>query len=318
MPMRHNLQQASLKAVRNKVCLVELDCHTTSSAIGNSNTIELLTSALALCHGEILTPYSQDWNCHLGACRDIVNSKTTNENSKCSSNPIVDMLVKEVTHLEAFQDVSAITKSPTVLAIPGYTSVFDGFTHFLYEVTMHERQHFTILKNGQPKPIIDMRAWQHELDQAFQMHTVTRPSILHGQDKVKDSVITVIRAQYYANLIYSYQALADDSKAIQMIRTSTSQLYHELTIIATSSISSLAHNIFWPLFIAGTEATDEGSQDLVEALLNNCIYITGFWCNNLALQFLRGYWKNINRGYKKTWIQYARQYQHSIAPFLVF
>ena len=118
----------------------------------------------------------------------------------------------------------------------------------------------------------------------------------------------VIRAHYYASLIYSYQALAFGFEAARTIGSAVIHLFKEIRSLSV-----------WPLFIAGTESwADIHGQTVVRDLFEESINVTGFWCNNAAIRFLLTFWARPEHHGVGKWVQYARQYQQDVGPFLVF
>ena len=119
-----------------------------------------------------------------------------------------------------------------------------------------------------------------------------------------------------------------------MIEHSRAALFNSLNLVQ-SDHPSIAQNTFWPLFIAGTEASSrDGSRAVVEKKLNQAMKRTGFSNCEVALQFLRALWfardeghclssnhnhiKIPDKGREVNWIQFARNWTSSGKQFLVF
>jgi hypothetical protein len=57
---------------------------------------------------------------------------------------------------------------------------------------------------------------------------------------------------------------------------------------------------------------------MIERLFTENIAATGFSCNSAVLQFLRDFWNATAAGSIQSWIQYARDNEERISPFIVF
>jgi len=134
---------------------------------------------------------------------------------------------------------------------------------------------------------------------------------------------------YHAGLIYSYRALLKDElldldlfiEKQSQITTSKFELFRALGFAETNK-PTFAQDLVWPLFIAGTEATRKGEQDMVTAKLQQAMLETGFSNCQHALEFLNAFWQNRNcdeglEG-KSDWIAFAREWTGQGKTFLVF
>jgi formylmethanofuran dehydrogenase subunit B len=129
----------------------------------------------------------------------------------------------------------------------------------------------------------------------------------------------ITRAVYHASLIYAYQALAPITEATAEIGTSLPILLAEIEFLTSGPVHSFSHDIFVPLFIAGTECWgDVGRQDAVERRFRELLAAMGIWCNFTALRFLKGFWERGSYHRVGGWIPYARENEGDNGPFLVF
>ncbi|KAG8409083.1 hypothetical protein J3459_017786 [Metarhizium acridum] len=82
----------------------------------------------------------------------------------------------------------------------------------------------------------------------------------------------------------------------------------------------LFHDLFFPLFIAGTEsASDPLMRSEIDGLFLESLSRTGVWCNYSALQFLRSFWSATSTLQEPmNWMDFARQNLSVMEPFIVF
>jgi len=134
---------------------------------------------------------------------------------------------------------------------------------------------------------------------------------------------------YHAGLIYAYRALLKDEildldlfiEKQTQITTSKFELFHALGFAETNK-PTFAQDLVWPLFIAGTEATRKGEQDMVIGKLQQAMSETGFSNCQHALEFLNAFWQQryLDEGLKgnSDWMNFAREWTRQGKTFLVF
>jgi Fungal specific transcription factor domain len=134
---------------------------------------------------------------------------------------------------------------------------------------------------------------------------------------------------YHAGLIYSYRALLPDEllhpdmfiEKHTQITSSKFELFHALGFAETNK-PTFAQDLVWPLFIAGTEATQKDEQEMVIAKLQQAMSETGFSNCQHALEFLNALWqRRDNDELQPThldWIAFARDWTGQGKTFLVF
>jgi hypothetical protein len=103
--------------------------------------------------------------------------------------------------------------------------------------------------------------------------------------------------------------------------TSKFELFHALGFAETNK-PTFAQDLVWPLFIAGTEATQKDEQEMVTAKLQQAMSETGFSNCQHALEFLNAFWERKNcddeHEIKFDWIAFAREWTGQGKTFLVF
>jgi hypothetical protein len=285
--------------------------------------VEMLASMLVLCYGELHIPGSTDWKLHLRACHAIIERHHLRSIREHSEDIIAKFLIKEVIDLETFGNVSAFTVEldPTVMMT--WPSVFDGhfwdFTSLVNEITVAERSRHAFLNRSDSPVQANMGYWHAKLETAYSRATVLISSFPEDELVKRKRFRAIIEAHYHACLIYSYQALASQAEAVEAVQSSVDLLWHTILSVMTEPGPTFAHDIFFPLFIVGTESQDgRERQNKIEILFLQSIATTGFWCNYAALRFLRLFWENSSDGYQRSWIQFARHNEQEIGSFFVF
>ena len=214
----------------------------------------------------------------------------------------------------------------TAIAQP--SGIFIEFLKLLQMVTSLERQASTnptalvssgISSTGLRQLFESARCRTLKLGKSFQMSSAD--DHLH--------LSRTVNCFYHAGLIYSYRALLKDyslgSDHVEDKETQTSiskvELFKALGFTETSK-PMFAQDLVWPLFIAGTEATQVVEQDMVVAKLQQAMSETGFSNCQHALEFLKALWGRRAAGMdletKFDWIAFAREWTGQGKTFLVF
>lgn len=320
LQVNHNLREASLRALNEDIrSELNRDDDISREKLESTSLIEMLATMLVLCYGEMLIPDSTDWNLHLHACRTVVDRHNLCNWREASQDPVTKFLIKDVVDLEAFGTFSVFTREQMLSTTVSPQSILDGhfwtFTNLICEVTALERERYGLLQDGQQPPDTDMSFWRAKIEQAYTRASDGALSLQTPAERERFGA--VIRAHYHASLIYGYQALAPPIEAIETISSVMTLLFHEIESITAEPMPAFCHDMFFPLFIAGTECrTDGHRQNMIETLFVQLISASGFWCNQAALRFLRAFWAK--PADSESWIQYARENEHEFGPFLVF
>ncbi|KAH7148236.1 fungal-specific transcription factor domain-containing protein [Dactylonectria macrodidyma] len=320
----HNLRDASLRDLNHKMNLeLNRDDAKAEENYGDASVAEILATILVLCFAEMLTPESTDWSLHLRACRAFVNRHSLQTRREEPLDSIIRFLFKEALDLEAYANISSFTRTPNLTLKPPSNSMFDGhfwiFTGLLHDVTIAERQLYDLEQEGGQIPATDISGWKAKLDVAHSMASACISSVLDPEDSNRGSFHAIIRAHYYAGLIYCHQALVRTSESAESTAAFVDGLFHEIQL-ATGVLPKctiFCHDLFFPLFIAGTESrANPHRQGIVQGLFETTISTTGLWCNNGGLTFLRNFWAA--SGNVGTWISFARENESQISPFIIF
>ncbi|KAM6521834.1 hypothetical protein FALCPG4_011538 [Fusarium falciforme] len=318
-PVVHHFRDISLRDLNAKL----------NSELGRSpvpdpsSLIEITTTIVSLCYAEMLIPNSVDWKLHLRGCRASLDRYSSQTHQQSPQRLISQFLLEEVVYLEAFGTISSFTVNPgrehPALSPSSFDDHFWGFTELLCTITMVERNRFHAKEQGHEPEDVDMDGWKAKLRQVYNSACA---GIISGssQDVVMQACLdAVMRAQYYACMIYNYQAIASWSKAEEAIPSLVDSLFDEIMFITTWPVPAVSLYVSFPLFIAGTECrANKERQCTIHDLFVKSISATGFSCNTAVIQFLIAYWAASESHAVGRWIQYARENEHQMIPFIVF
>ncbi|KAF5973349.1 hypothetical protein FCOIX_8803 [Fusarium coicis] len=282
--------------------------------------VEIILTMISLCYAEMFIPNSTGWRLHLSGVRTALERyDPANPHEKVISQ----FFVEELDHLEVFVSISSFTSSLrrhkplSQHATSG--DYFKEFTEVLHEITITERSRDHTFKTGKMLVDTDMTVWQDKLTRSYDSVCARIDSTPSQDVTLQIGLKSVLKAQYYACLVYSYQALASDLEKTVAIPPLVNCLYNEVIFMTSCPTKSVAHNISFPLFILGTTSQlYTENQVMIEKLFTENIAATGFSCNSAVLQFLRDFWNATAAGPTQNWIQYARDNEERISPFILF
>ncbi|KAF5571419.1 hypothetical protein FPHYL_455 [Fusarium phyllophilum] len=285
-----------------------------------SALVEIILTMISLCYAEMFIPNSTGWRLHLSGVRSgFERYDLANPHEKVVSQ----FFVEELDYLEAFGSISSFASSlrrhKPISQHATSDDYFKEFTEALYEITVTERSRNNAFRTGKILVDTDMTLWQDKLTKSYESVCARIDSTPSQDITLQIGLKSVLKAQYYACLVYSYQALASDLEKTVAIPSLVDCLYNEIIFVTSCPTESVSHNISFPLFILGTASqlyTDK--QVMIERLFTENIAATGFSCNSAVLQFLRDFWNATAAGSAQNWIQYARDNEERISPFIVF
>ncbi|CAI7672284.1 unnamed protein product [Penicillium bialowiezense] len=285
------------------------------SKAGSFLMVEMLASMLALCYSEILIPNSKEWGLHLQACRIIIDRHSLQADAIQKQSSFIHFLVKEVSDLLACGNFSIFSRHAEYATAPYRPNISDtqswGFLNLIDEITVAERS---------SQPSVDMNYWHVKLDEAYENATQMLDWLPSSGKSQHQYSSAIVKAHYYAVSIYCYQALepCGDSN-IESRKPSIETLLETIKWATLEPQSAFAHDVFFPLFIAGTECRkDKFKQQQVEKFFQESIFASGFWCNDAARRFLRAFWEGSSESESVNWITFARENEHQIGSFVVF
>ncbi|KAI7767498.1 hypothetical protein LZL87_010826 [Fusarium oxysporum] len=282
--------------------------------------IEIILTMISLCYAEMFIPNSTGWRLHLSGVRTgFERYDLANPHEKVISQ----FFVEELDYLEAFGSISSFTSAlrrhKPVSQHATSDDYFREFTEALDEITVTERARNHASRTRKILVDTDMTVWQDKLTRSYDSVCARIDSTTSQDVILQISLKSVLKAQYYACLVYSYQALASDAERSAAIPPLVDCLYNEIIFTTSWATESVSHNISFPLFILGTASqlyTEK--QVMIERLFTENIAATGFSCNSAVLQFLRDFWNATAAVSTQNWIQYARDNEERIGQFIVF
>ncbi|KAF4469587.1 fungal specific transcription factor domain-containing [Fusarium albosuccineum] len=142
---------------------------TATADFDTSSLIDMITTMVSLCYGELLIPDSVNWRLHLRACRASLDrySRQTHRHQELISQ----FLIEEVTYLETFGTICFFAGTPSRRSPTQSWSISDDcfwrFTELVNATTAVERDRFRTLEDGHQLPDIDMGIWKSKLAEAF-------------------------------------------------------------------------------------------------------------------------------------------------------
>lgn len=320
--LHNRLRELSLRSVNDRITRVVTK---QPAELGERShrmlLIEALASMVALCYSEVFVPCPSRWKIHLHGCQTVVD-RLSLYRIQVSDQPVEAFLIKEVADLEALSDFpahSSMTSSTiTTDSFLSRSNTFWGFTGLISEISHAERmrQH---AQEDHRVPATDMSTWHARAHESFQGIRRNIRDMFGSHEGIK-CFEEIVRAHYYATIVYSYQALTPDTvdKAATISKALIATL-KGVCITDREVMRVFCHNLFFPLLIAGTlSSADEELQVTIDQLFVTALSISGSWCNYTSLQFLRSYWRRPHTDVHMTWIQYARHTKTQVGAFMVF
>ncbi|KAH6710294.1 fungal-specific transcription factor domain-containing protein [Verticillium dahliae] len=282
---------------------------------------EILATMVALCYSEAFIPGSKNWNIHLRACRTIIDLQHLPNENLQPLDPVQRFLLKEVADLETLSNISVFSQGTSASHEPPLRSIYDGsfwaFTGLVYEITTEERRrHRALQMQCRHGPEVNMAQWRRKIDEAY--NTLSTSCPFSAEEVFKQQSLDAVLKAHYASLIYSHQAFAPADKVSNLVSTTLDPLLQEMHSVLAGPTQALSHDLFFPLFIAGTECRgDKQRQAIVEQLYLTSLSTTGLWFNNTSLQFLQVFWASTTVD-TECWIQFARENEARLGTFIAF
>ncbi|PYI09845.1 hypothetical protein BO78DRAFT_415401 [Aspergillus sclerotiicarbonarius CBS 121057] len=316
--VNHHLRESTFRTLNQEIQR-EIDSRASKTPDHLSLT-RILITAVGLCYAELLTPNSADWNLHLRACRTIMDRHGLRSGQDKPLDFITRFVIKEVGDIEVFGNVFSFSSLDIASTLPMTRSDFWTFSRLIHEVTALERQRYGLIENGRQPPHVNMSIWRAKLEQAYsRLSSFEVTSVLTQDETTQTCFRALIHAHYHASIIYTYQALAPPAETMEAVASSLPVLFDEIQRVTRGIRHAFSHDVFFPLFIAGTECWGERHrQETIGGLFLMLLSATGMWCNHRALAFLQDFWSSPESHGTGKWIQYARESANRIAPFLVF
>ncbi|RAL13047.1 Zn(II)2Cys6 transcription factor [Aspergillus homomorphus CBS 101889] len=264
----------------------------------------ILASILLLYNVELLTAESARWQVHIQGAGAVIQWMSQALCRPSLDNQADVFLLYEyyyhsvVMGLTTFDPPAEFTNH-----INTYDSltVFSEFVQIMHTVTRAEREQYA----GSPN------ATTPALEDITQAIVAARSRTLLLSQRINFRSLEAQRdfdhlasMYYYASLIYSHRVLGKGPSAERCIITSRDAVLDHLSRLTEGAC--FAHDLVWPLFIAGTECRGcPAEQAMVEGAMLAVIRISGRLDRNRVLSFLKTYWAmELEPG--TTWINLVR------------
>ncbi|GLA43721.1 hypothetical protein AnigIFM63309_001816 [Aspergillus niger] len=302
-PRRQQLQLVSM-CRRNQALssVARLLCHMRQEGSSTSQAQCALAATLILYNVELLGAASAKWRMHLEAARVIRQWKDHALTDAGREDEIDAFLIYEQYYASVFAGLTTFDALEEYEAVPltDANAIFGDFITIISRATHVERLQY---RHGHPIDSSLLRTMTGDLE-AAKARMLQLSLILHWQtDQACSSFQHLVWIFYYASLIYVYHVLARDGSLDTTRQSWRDSIFAHLALLVDKR--SFAHDLVWPLFIAGTECRGcPQKQEVVAHEIELVMEISGTLDRRNVLSFLQRFWSLPDIGL--TWIQYMR------------
>lgn len=289
---------------------------------------EVAAGIISLCYGDLFVKHTTEQAIHLQACRVVIDTGMIVRGQTGHLNDTLQFLVREATELETTAKVFSFhdTEGPAPSTLSASRTSFWTFTGFIQEVTAAERELYAARQSEERCRATDVEGWISRLDSARRsIHAESWSGFVCAKTPQGESTLKkVININYLACLVYIHQAISPAKADDLGLRSRISCLMDDLQSLCSDpdSFNLFAHDVYWPLFIAGTICSlDKVRQAAVTHMFMQSITKTGHWCNYDALHFLQAFWEaaTVDPEYHQgDWLAFARTRHYTAPSFIVF
>ena len=279
--------------------------------LGTSNPISLafpasciLASALILYNLELLTAPAAQWRIHLQCAREIIQWKIHAAHRSHSAEIADTFLLYEYYYTSVFVGLMTFDPSddiPDDVPTCNSLTIFGDFMRTMHTVTRAERLKSANRPSSEIPQIEDILA-ENEAAKT-RMIELSQTLVFKSQEARRDFEYLVYM-YYHATQIYIHRVLSQTASPEESIRFSQNAILDHLLHLSQSA--SVAHDLVWPLFIAGSECRGiPHMQGIIERAMMNIMQLSGSLDRHRVLSFLRMFW-SMDLEPATTWIQDAR------------
>jgi len=325
-------QDASLRALSHGISdgmlSAELGGSRPAPKLSEACSTEVAAGIITLCYGDLFIKHTTDQAIHLQACRVVIDTGLILQEQTGHVNETLQFVVCEAQELETTAHVFSFHhagKAPST-SLVNRTS-FWTFTGFIQEVTAAERELYVARQNQGNAFPADLDGWISKLDSARNSIYAANWSgfVCANHTDGQLTLGKVINVNYLACLIYIHQSILPEETCSSHLRSAISSLMNDLQDLCSDphSLNQFAHDVYWPLFIAGTVSWScSVSQAAVRRMFMQSITKSGYWCNYDALRFLEIFWASAaseDSDYdRRDWLDFARKQSYQMLSFIVF
>ncbi|PLB44398.1 hypothetical protein P170DRAFT_480163 [Aspergillus steynii IBT 23096] len=262
-----------------------------------------LASMLLLYNTELLTAEDDRWPIHIQGARAIVQWKSQATQHAGSVDLSDVFLLYEYYFTSVFMNLTRFDPSDDIsedIPTHGSISFFSDFVRIIHAITRAERlRSAPSLKSELPR-----------LEEVFDETVAAKDKIIHmghtmefKSSEARCDFEYLVYMYYHAILIYSQRVLSDNPSE-EFIQLSRDAIFTHLSYLSRSAY--FAHDLVWPVFIAGSECRGIPSmQETVEHAMLNIMQLSGRLDRHRVLSFLKTFWAlDLEPGV--TWIHLAR------------
>lgn len=264
----------------------------------------VLASALILYNHELLTAPASQWRIHLRCAREIIQWKIHATHRSDSADIADTFLLYKYYYTSVFVSLMTFDRTDDILdeiSTSDGLSIFSDFIRIMHTVTRAERLKSANRPYSEIPRIEDVLA---ENEAAKTRMIQLGQTLVFKSSEAQRDFEYLVYMYYHATLIYSHRVLSEPAPPEECIRSSQNAILDNLLHLSRSA--SVAHDLVWPLFIAGSECRGiPHMQGIITRAMLNIMQISGSLDRHRVLSFLRTFWSlDLEPG--NTWIQYAR------------
>ncbi|OJJ41944.1 hypothetical protein ASPWEDRAFT_179614 [Aspergillus wentii DTO 134E9] len=263
----------------------------------------VLASVLLLYNLELLIAEESRWRIHIQGARAVIQWKTQAARSSAPIDKADVFLLYEYYFTAVFIGLMSFDPADEIeddIPTDDSVTIFCDFVRIIHSVTRAERVMYTTGSQPDPTSLADIVA---EIERAKTRTTQSGQAVLFKSHAAQCDFVHLVSMYYHASLIYSHRVLStDDGASEPRIISSRASILDHLSRLVDSS--TFAHDLVWPLFIAGTECRGlVAEQQTIEQALLNVMYVSGCLDRRRVLSFLKQFWR-LDRDI--TWFEMAR------------
>lgn len=261
-----------------------------------------LAATLILYNVELIGAASAKWRMHLEAARVIRRWKEQTLMDAGGTDEIDAFLVYEQYYASVFASLTTFDAPGEYEAIPltDSNAIFSDFVDIISRATHVERLQSSD-DYGMDFSLLDTMIGDLEAAKARMLELNL---ILCWQtDQACLSFQHLVWIFYYAGLIYVHHVLARNGSLDMICQSWRNSIFFHLALLVDKH--SFAHDLVWPLFIAGTECRGcPQKQEVVAHEIELVMEVSGKLDRRNVLSFLKRFWALPES--ELTWIQFIR------------
>lgn len=298
-----HLRNRALASLATQIAYMSQE--TSLARLDSNQTQHALASALILYNVELHEAESAKWRLHLQAAREILQWKKGAFPQDALHNEVDSFLLYEQYYANVFAGLTSfdvLHESTDEVQYPDSTAFFADFVNIINRLTRIERLSHNQIFDQTPTSLEKM---VHEANEAKHRMIQSSEVIPFQTGHARISFQHLVCIFHGATLIYIHQILAKDLQPDDYLQSLRDSILDHLESL-TDKVS-VAHDLVWPLFIAGTECRGlQEKQAFVARELETVMQISGTLDRRKVLEFLLQFWSQPSDS-SIAWIQLMRQ-----------